>query len=324
VLPSTVLLYLITGGAGFIGSHLAWNIAKRGNRVRLLDNFDTGSRQIVQMLLAEHGDSVEMFEGDIRDTSACRSACVGVDYVLHHAAMASVPRSFDDPAECAEINLVGTACVLNAAKLSNSVRRVVFASSSAVYGDASDSPTNENDVPDPLSPYASSKLAGEHFCRHYARHLGLQTLSFRYFNVFGERQNPQGPYAAVIPKFIDAVMSRTSPVVYGDGEQVRDFVFIDDVVEANLRGCAAGPNVADGSVYNVGSGIGTTINGVLSELSSITGIEVAARYVPARPGDIRSSVATVERIRSAMGFVPVTSMRVGVRRMLNPYLGVTQ
>ncbi len=307
---------LITGGAGFIGSHLAEALASRGEQVRLFDNLSTGSLTAVERLRNAYAGRIEFVNGDLRDRALLRDACTGVSDILHHAALASVPRSVADPEECADINVGGTVNLLAAAKQAGTVRRLVFASSSAVYGNAPGDVKRENDHLEPLSPYASSKLAGELFCRNYAALLGLETICFRYFNVFGERQNPSGAYAAVIPKFIEAAQSETQPIIYGDGEQVRDFVYVGDVVQANLLALSADPIVADGSAFNIGRGQGTSLNELLSALSEVQGCLLQAHYAPPRLGDIRVSVASIDRARDALGFRPRVSIREGLSRIV--------
>lgn len=309
---------LITGGAGFIGSHLAEALASRGEQVRLFDNLSTGSLTAVERLRNAYASRIEFVNGDLRDRALLRDACTGVSDILHHAALASVPRSVADPEECADINVGGTVNLLAAAKQAGTVRRLVFASSSAVYGNAPGDVKRENDHLEPLSPYASSKLAGELFCRNYAALLGLETICFRYFNVFGERQNPSGAYAAVIPKFIEASQNETQPIIYGDGEQVRDFVYVGDVVQANLLALSADPIVADGSAFNIGRGQGTSLNELLSALSEVQGCLLQAHYAPPRLGDIRVSVASIDRARDILGFRPRVSIREGLSRIVTP------
>jgi UDP-N-acetylglucosamine 4-epimerase len=312
-------LTVITGGAGFIGSHLAGALAARGERVRILDNFSTGSREEA-LRLADLHTRIEIVEGDVRDRSACNSACQGADFVLHHAAMASVPLSIERPAECADINITGTANILSAAKQSGSVQRVLFASSCAVYGNGGSRSIRETAEARPLSPYATTKLAGELFCRHFSELLGLETLVFRYFNVYGERQNPNGPYAAVIPRFLEAAACGGVPTVYGDGRQVRDFIYIDDIVRANLDGRTTALAAACGEPFNIASGVGTSIRDLLRELAMLTGTPIDVCRAPARPGDIRKSVADVSRAADVMSFRTAVAIRDGLQRVFTAYL----
>ena len=245
-------IYLVTGGAGFIGSHLTRKLAGAGHDVRILDSLVSGASQarVAELTDLPH---VQFLEGDIRDADTCRKAVAGADFVLHHAAEASVPRSVDAPAECVEINVEGTVNLLEAAQKAGTVQRFVFASSCAVYGDTPGSSKHEASQTDPLSPYASSKLSGEYFCRNFFRLHGLQTVALRYFNVYGPGQDPNGAYAAVIPKFITAVVQGESPTIFGDGEQSRDFIFVEDIVEANLRATQATRGVG-GKSFNIGGG----------------------------------------------------------------------
>jgi nucleoside-diphosphate-sugar epimerase len=307
--------YLITGGAGFIGSHLAVYLCQAGDRVRILDNFSGAPREKLELLLLDNQLDIEVVEGDLRDRDACRLAADGVDFVLHHAAMASVPRSIAMPDECFAINLVGTTNILMEAVATKTVRRFVFASSSAVYGDLPGHHKLENGELDPLSPYATSKLAGEYLCRNYSSIHGLETVSLRYFNVFGPRQDPNGPYAAVIPKFMEAISEGRSPVIYGDGEQSRDFVSVHDVVQANMKACRALPGAAVGEAFNIGSGRQTSLNQLVDILSHIEGREIAPLYLPARVGDIRHSLADVTKARERLSFIPETTLEQGLRSL---------
>jgi len=308
------VLYLVTGGAGFIGSNLVRMLAEQGSRVRLLDNFDTGSRNSAHLLTTAFPDRVEVIEGDIRDRALCGYACSGADYVLHHAAMASVPRSFANPAECAEVNISGTVSILDAALASGSVRRVVFASSCAVYANSRRSAIPETARIDPISPYAACKYASELFCRSYSLQKGLSTLVFRYFNVYGDGQNPAGDYAAVIPRFLDAAVKGMTAVVYGDGRQVRDFVYVEDVARANLIGCSA--DGVGSEPFNIGSGSATSLNTLISDLSTLTRRPVSVHHAPPRAGDIRRSVASIERAERILGYKPETTLRSGLKKLL--------
>ena len=311
--------YLITGGAGFIGSNIARTLAEKGENVRILDNFFSGKRENLEHM-ANH-PSFEMVEGDIRNMETCREVVRGVDYVLHHAALASVPLSVQDPALANDNNITGTLNMLIAARDAG-IKRFVFASSTAVYGDtrsegliAGDrekaSPATETMKAAPLSPYAVGKLAGEAYCGIFYKLYGLETIAFRYFNVFGPRQDPASEYAAVIPRFIDALLSENRPVIYGDGEQSRDFIYIDDIIQANLLACTASATAA-GKTFNIASGNRVTINTLLDELKSILDIHSTPIYKEARPGDIRHSWADTSLARQILGFKPASSFRDGL------------
>lgn len=303
-------MYLITGGAGFIGSHIATRLVHEGQRVRVLDNLASGSIRNLAPLLGD----LEFIEGDIRDTVALRRAMVGVDVVFHEAAEPSVPRSIADPASTFAINVQGTLNVLAAAR-DLECRRVVFATTCAIYGDAPELPKTESLPPAPLSPYAMSKLTGEHLCAMYTRLYGLETVGLRYFNVFGPRQDPSSAYAAAIPKFLEAMHAGRRPRVFGDGEQSRDFVAVDDVVRANLL--AADADGVGGQVFNIASGRSVTINQVLATLGDVTGRDATPEYLPARPGDILHSLADVSRARAHLGFEAEVGFRDGIERIVN-------
>ena len=305
---------LVTGGAGFIGSHLAARLAARGETVRILDNHASGRTENPAAISSQ----IELIRGDVRDPDAVRRACAGVRVVFHEAAEISVPRSLADPMGTYDVNVTGTLNLLIAARDAG-CGRLVFASSAAVYGDAPKLPKNERMELAPRSPYAASKLAGEELCRLFDRVYGIETVALRYFNVFGPGQNPDSPYAAVIPRVVAALQRGEQPVIYGDGEQSRDFVHVDDVVEANLRAAAA-PGVS-GMVFNVATGRAVTVNAVLSEIGRATGVEITPRHEPHRPGDIRHSWADVEAARSGLGFSASITFAEGVRRMLRAGVG---
>lgn len=288
-------MHLVTGGAGFIGSHLATRLVREGEQVRILDNLSGGSLANLAPII----DHVEFVEADIRDDAALRRAMRGIDVVFHEAAEPSVPRSIADPANSFSNNVDGTLNVLNAAR-DHGVRRVVFASTCAVYGDAPELPKVETLPPTPLSPYAMSKLTGEQLCGMFSRIHGLECVALRYFNVFGPRQDPSSAYAAAIPRFLDAVTNGLRPTVYGDGEQSRDFVAVSDVVEANiLASLAVG---AAGGVFNIATGRATTLNMVLAAIGQATGLDATPIYEPARAGDIMHSLADVSAARATLGF----------------------
>ena len=304
--------FLVTGGAGFIGSNLCHALVARGDAVRVLDNFSTGRAAN----LADLGDRVQVREGDVRDAAAVDEAMVGVEYVLHQAALPSVQRSIEEPLESDRTNVLGTLNVLEAARRAG-VRRVVFAASSSAYGETPTLPKVESMSPDPLSPYAVSKLAAEHYCKVYWHNYGLATVSLRYFNVFGPRQDPASHYAAVIPRFVTAALRGEPPIIYGDGEQSRDFCFIDNCVEANLKACVAAD--AEEQVYNVACGERTTLLDVTHQLSAIVGRQVTPRHEPARSGDIRHSLADITRARRILGYTAAVSFAEGLRRTVEWY-----
>jgi len=297
---------LVTGGGGFIGSSLTIALAQMGCRVKVLDNFSTGSLDNLKPVLNE----IEIYEGDLRDISEVRRAVAGVEAVFHQGALPSVPRSVADPLTTGEVNINGTLNVFQASREAG-VGRVVYASSSSVYGVNDVLPKVESMTPCPMSPYAVSKLAGEVFGRIFYDLYGLETVGLRYFNVFGPRQNPQSEYAAVIPRFIKALLDKTPPVVYGDGEQSRDFTFVDDVVRANLLSWRAA-GVA-GEVINIAGGNRVTLNGLLDVLKKITGSQTEAKYTETRPGDVKHSTASVEKASALLGFSPATSFEKGLR-----------
>jgi UDP-N-acetylglucosamine 4-epimerase len=311
-----VFTFLITGGAGFIGSHLALNLVRDGHAVRVLDNFSSRPRAEFVDLINRNNAHVDIVDGDICDRDACREAVRSADYVLHHAAMASVPASIERPDECLKTNVIGTANLLEEASRTGVCRRFVFASSSAVYGDLLPVTKVESALLDPLSPYATSKLAGEHLSKNYCQIYGLPTVSLRYFNVYGERQDPNGPYAAVIPRFIEAVTENKDIVIYGDGEQSRDFVSVRDVVQANLRACLSPIDQVAGMSFNIGSGRQMTLNGLLEVLSSITGVSITPNYLPPRAGDIKHSLADIIQAKQHLGYSPEIPFEDGLRGLL--------
>jgi nucleoside-diphosphate-sugar epimerase len=303
-------LYLVTGGAGFIGSHIVEELVKKGERVRVIDNLSTGKRENLGLLM----DEIEFIQGDLRDPKAAAQAAKGADFVLHQAAVPSVPRSIEDPIGSTENNLNGTLHLLMAA-CDAGVQRVVYASSSAVYGDSPNLPKREDFLPAPLSPYAVSKLVGEYYCQVFHQLYGLETVSLRYFNVFGPRQDPLSPYAAVIPKFITLALAKKPLVVYGDGEQSRDFSFVADVVEANLLACRA-KDIA-GEQFNVGSGEQTSLNQLVQLVKEIIDPDLKVEYTKPQPGDVRHSLAGIEKAQKLMGFAPITPFSEGLLRTVS-------
>jgi UDP-glucose 4-epimerase len=303
---------LVTGGAGFIGSNLAERLLNDGADVRVLDNFATGSREN----LAELGGDVDIVEGDIQSYERVSTAVRGCEVVYHQAALPSVPRSIQDPLTSNAANVIGTLNVLLAARDAG-VRRVVFASSSSVYGSNRQLPKQEDMATAPISPYAVAKLAAENYCRSFYEVYGLETVAIRYFNVFGPRQDPNSQYSAVIPKFITAILEGRKPTIFGDGEQSRDFTYIDNTVEANVL--AASADGAAGQVMNVACGERISLNDLLASLARISGTEVEADYLPGRPGDVPHSLADVTRAREILGFEPGIGVEEGLARTFEHY-----
>lgn len=306
--------YLITGVAGFIGSNLAHALVARGDEVRGIDNFCHGRREN----LAGIESRIDLREADITDAAAIRSACEGVEFVLHQAALGSVPRSMADPVGSNHANVVGTLQVLQAAREAG-VRRVVYASSSSVYGDTPTLPKREDMPGNPISPYAVSKYAGELYCQSFSRVLGLKTVSLRYFNVFGPRQHPTSQYAAVIPKFIRAMLASEQPTIFGDGKQSRDFTFIDNVVSANLLACTARAEKVNGRVFNVAAGKSYSLVDLYSLLQQHTGFNKPALFAEARGGDVRDSLADTTRAKDSMGYHTLVDFKDGLKRTVEWY-----
>lgn len=305
--------YLITGIAGFIGSSLAHRLVAEGNEVRGFDNFSTGKPEN----FADIRDRIDFREADLLDEHAVEQACEGVDFVLHQAADPSVPRSLRDPVGSHRVNACGTLNLLMAARRCG-VQRVVYASSCAVYGDAP-LPNNERARPQPLSPYAVSKLTGEHYVTSFHRLYGLETVALRYFNVFGPRQDASSEYSGVIARFIALVLEGKSPVIFGDGEQSRDLTFIDDVVAANLLACHAPKTQAAGEVFNVGGGNQITVNDVSRLVSRITGFKGRPSYAPPRCGEIRHSFADTTLAKTRLGFTAAMEFEQGLRQTIQWY-----
>jgi UDP-glucose 4-epimerase len=296
---------LVTGGAGFIGSHIARALLDGGSGVRILDDMSTGRMDNLEGI--ERG--VELLRADVRDASAVRRAVEGVDTVFHLAAQVSVPLSVAEPALTYEVNVIGTSHLLEACAAAGA-RRIVFSSSCAVYGDAPVLPKSEGMLPEPLSPYASSKVAGEHLMTMYARLHGLETVSLRYFNVFGPRQDPASEYAAVIPRFIERMESGKRPIIFGDGRQTRDFIYVGNVVEANLAAARA-PGLS-GQVLNVGSGTSIDLLGLVAELNAILGTDLEPVLEDPRPGDVRESASSIELARDVLGWSPRVGLSAGL------------
>lgn len=304
-------IVLVTGGAGFIGSHLAATLSERGARVRVIDDLSTGYSEN----LADIGGKVDFINASITDSEALKRALEDVELVFHEAAIPSVPRSVVQPVETHEASVNGTFSLLLAAR-DRKVRRVVYAASSSAYGDQPESPKHEAMRPDPLSPYAVAKLVGEYYCQVFTRTYALETVCLRYFNVFGPRQDPGSQYSGVISRFILALQQGQRPTIYGDGEQTRDFTYIANVVDANLR--AAESNQAVGKVINIANGQSVTVNEVLVALQQLMGrADVAAEYAPARPGDVRHSLADLTLAKSLLGYSPSVTLKEGLQLTLD-------
>lgn len=299
--------YLVTGGAGFIGSNTVDELVRRGHRVVVFDDFSAGKKEN----LAATVGKAELIQGSITDLDLCHKACRGAEFVIHLAARTSVPRSVKDPIETDRINIAGTLNMLLAARDAK-VRRVVFAASSSAYGETPSLPKVETMQPVPISPYGVTKYVGELYAYAFGKCYGLETVSLRYFNVFGPRQDPSSPYSGVLSKFCSAILAGESPVIYGDGEQSRDFTYIENVVQANLLACEA-PGAA-GLVFNIGTGSRFTLNQTLALLGKITGKNLAAQYDPPRSGDIRDSQADISAARKVLGYSPAIGFEEGLRR----------
>jgi UDP-N-acetylglucosamine/UDP-N-acetyl-alpha-D-glucosaminouronate 4-epimerase len=298
---------LVTGGAGFIGSHIAGALAESGAKVRVIDNLSTGYERNIEAI----GSDVDFVRADVGDEQALRKALTDVEVVFHEAAIPSVPRSVEQPTETHKASVDATFKLLLAAR-DHKVRRVVYAASSSAYGNQPDLPKQEDMRPAPLSPYAVAKLVGEYYCQVFTRVYGLETVSLRYFNVFGPRQDPTSQYSGVISRFMSALMTGEQPVIYGDGEHSRDFTYISNVIDANLR--AAESAAAVGEVINIANGHRTTLNELLETMKTVTGqSHVTARYEPPRAGDVRDSLADLTRARSLLGYEPRVSLDEGLR-----------
>ena len=297
---------LVTGGGGFIGSNLVRRLLEHGDQVRVLDNFSTGNRKN----LADIVDEIEVVEGELRSYERVHNATRGVEVVFHQGALPSVPRSVQDPLTTGAVNVEGTLNVLLAAR-DEGVRRVVYASSSSVYGNTGTLPRVETHFPDPISPYAVAKLAAERYCVSFARVYGLETITLRYFNVFGPRQDPTSQYAAVVPRFIAAIEAGEPVLIYGDGEQSRDFTYVENVLDANVR--AADIPGASGHVINVATGEPRSVNALADTIGDVLGKPVRKEYLPPRTGDVRDSWADVAEARRVLGWEPQVGLEEGLR-----------
>ncbi len=304
--------FLVTGGAGFIGSHIATALVERGDTVRVLDNFSTGHRDN----LAHLAGDVEVLEGDLRDPGVVAAAVKGVEYIFHEAALASVPRSVAAPLETNSACVTGTLTLLVEANKAG-VRRVVYAGSSSAYGDQAGDTKREDQLPAPLSPYAAAKLAGEYYGHALWSTYGLETVTLRYFNVFGPRQDPQSEYSAVIPLFVTAMLAGRQPIIFGDGRQSRDFTFVQNVVHGNLL--AANANDVAGKTINVACGEETDLLELIAAINANLGTSIEPRFEAPRPGDVRSSRADISRARKLLGYAPPVDFREGLRRSIDYY-----
>lgn len=306
--------YLITGGAGFIGSNIARELVRRGEAVRILDNFSTGYRENIEGI----ADQVEILEGDIRNLEVTRRAAADMDYVLHQAALPSVPRSVKDPVESLEVGVLGTANLLIAARDAK-VKRVVYAASSSAYGDQKGTHKIETMLPAPLSPYASCKLTGEQLCSVFTTCYGLETISLRYFNVFGPFQDPTSEYSAVIPLFITALLEGRRPVFYGDGMQTRDFTHVSNNVQANIL--AATAEKGSGMVMNIACGLSYSLRDLLTAINQALGTSIEAEQAPARVGDVKHSLADITLARETIDYEVCTPFEEGIRQTVEWYKG---
>ena len=304
------LNFLVTGGAGFIGSNIVEELLKQGHSVRVLDNFSTGKREN----LKEFNSDIELLEGDIRSYHIVRQAVSGIEVILHQAALPSVPRSINDPITTHEVNATGTLNILDAAKDSG-VKRIVYASSSSIYGDNPILPKKEDMLPNPLSPYAVSKLAGEKYCQVFAMLYGIETVILRYFNVFGPRQDPNSQYSAVIPKFINLMSDDQQPTIYGDGTQSRDFTYVSNIVEGNLL--AATKDIDSGLVMNCACHGQITLNELVKEINNLLDKNIEPIYANKRPGDILHSFANIELIKAKLNYEPKISFNTGIELIIN-------
>ena len=301
--------YLVTGGAGFIGSHLAEELLRRGHRVRVVDSMITGKATNLQ-----HIQAAEFVEGDLAEAPVAERAAAGMDYVLHQAAIPSVPRSVEDPVASNRANITATLNILVAARAAG-VKRLVYAGSSSAYGDTPTLPKREDMPPNPLSPYALQKLVGEQYCRMFTQLYGFPTVSTRYFNVFGPRQDPGSPYSGVISLFASALLAGRQPIIYGDGEQTRDFTYIANVVDGVLRASEA-PK-ASGEVINVATGLRISLNELLRVMNKIVGTDLKAIYKEPRVGDVRDSQADISKARDLLGYAPIVSLEGGLKLTLD-------
>ncbi|HEY5390468.1 MAG TPA: SDR family oxidoreductase [Hanamia sp.] len=304
------IAFLVTGGAGFIGSHISEYLLKNGaEKVRVIDNFANGFQSNLDVLRAYEG--FEFLEGDIRNVDFCKKACEGINYVSHQAALGSVPRSIKDPSNTNDVNVGGFVNILKAA-VENNVRQFVYASSSSVYGDEPTLPKIEDRIGNCLSPYAVSKRADELYADVFSKAYNIPVLGFRYFNIFGPRQDPDGPYAAVIPLFVKAIMNNTSAFINGDGEQTRDFTFVENAVQVNVRGMLSTNDEAKNKVYNVAVGENYSVNYLYNAIKDYLKSEIEPTHREPREGDIRNSLADISRAKNLLGYEPTTKFETGL------------
>ena len=306
--------YLVTGGAGFIGSHLVEHLVAAGHEVVVLDNFSTGRRENLGAVARR----IRLIEGSVTDADVCRGAMADVNCVLHHAAVTSVQGSIDEPLTAHEVNATGALNILVAARDAR-VRRVVYAGSTSAYGNPATLPNSEDHVTRPLSPYAASKLAGEEYCSAFHATFGLETVVLRYFNIFGARQDPTSQYAAVVPRFIVAALEAEPPTIYGDGNQTRDFVYVANVVHANTLAARAPAARVAGQVFNVGCAQGVSINDLWDRIQTLTGAPVLPKRVEGRSGEVRNSLASIDKARELVGYEPVVDFDEGLRQTVAYY-----
>lgn len=308
--------YLVTGAAGFIGSHIVETLIKQGHEVRGFDNFATGHRHNIAPFL----NDFEFIEGDIRDAEACAKVCAGMDYVSHQAALGSVPRSIEDPLTSHEVNTTGTLNMLIAARDAG-VKSFVFAASSAAYGDTPTLPKQEDMPPRPMSPYAVNKSTCEQYCSVFASLYGLNTVALRYFNIFGPRQDPNGPYAAVIPKFIEILKAGGTPVMNGDGEHTRDFTYVANAVQANLNACKHA-ETASGQVMNIACGDRISLNDLYRIITQHMGIDRPPIFGPPRAGDVKDSLADISRAQRLIQYNPTVTYQEGLKHTVDWFVGL--
>jgi nucleoside-diphosphate-sugar epimerase len=311
--------FLVTGGAGFIGSHIVERLLKDGHFVRVLDNFSTGKEENLGFISELRTPNYELIKGDIRDKSTCSKACESIDFILHQAALRSVPKSMTDPESYNDVNINGTLYILQAAAKAK-VKRFVFASSSSVYGDTDKFPEREDALPLLISPYALSKLGGEYYCRIFSEHFGLETVCLRYFNVFGPRQALDDEYAVVIPKFIHSILHDEQPPIFGTGKQSRDFTYIDNVVEANILAATVHLRTLNSElrtkheVLNVANGKDNTVLQLVDLLNKIIGKNIKPKFLPVRAGDVFRTLADISKIKANLGFQSKVNFEEGLRK----------